>query len=102
MWLKYWFCPVLKWIKGNGHLRSRLHYSLDAVLETVSRGKKLFCRRAVLRIVAGWLWHQCERWTGVNMRQQGCLEEVIAVAGVREGEPELTELKIEKEGIDGK
>ena len=25
-----------------------------------------------------------------------------AVAGVREGEPELTELKREKEGIDGK
>lgn len=102
VWLKYWFCPVLKWIKGNGHLRSRLHYSLDAVLKTVSRGKRLFCRRAVLRIVAGWLWHQYERWTGVNMWQQGCLEEDIAVAGVREGEPELIELKMEKEGIDGK
>ena len=31
MWLKYWFCPVLKWIKRNGHLRSGLHYSLDVV-----------------------------------------------------------------------
>ena len=31
VWLKYWFCPELKWIKRNGHLRSRLHYSLDAV-----------------------------------------------------------------------
>ena len=36
------------------------------------------------------------------MWQQGCLEEDIAVAGVREGEPELIELKMEKEGIDGK
>lgn len=38
----------------------------------------------------------------MTMWQQGCLEELIAVVGIREGKPELIELKLEKEGVDGK
>ena len=38
----------------------------------------------------------------MTMWQQGYLEELIAVVGIREGKPELIELKLEKEGVDGK